>query len=114
MQSMIQKGIINSQELQNALAQRDAGEQAFVLVDVREEGEYNMSHIKGVDMLKPLSTMAEWVEPLIEETKDKIVIFTCHTGARSGDIQDVFKKNGHMQTLNHIGGIMSYRGEVVR
>jgi rhodanese-related sulfurtransferase len=114
MQSMIQKGIINSQELQNLLVKRDAGEQSFVLVDVREEGEYNMSHIKGADMLKPLSTMAEWAEALAEETKDKIVIFTCHTGARSGDMQNVFKKKGHTQTLNHIGGIMSFRGEVVR
>jgi rhodanese-related sulfurtransferase len=65
-------------------------------------------------MLKPMSIMAEWVDALIEETKDKIVIFTCHTGARSGDIQSMFKKKGHTLTLNHIGGIMSYRGEVIR
>jgi len=114
MQNMIQKGIINSQELQTALTQRDAGEQAFVLIDVREEGEYHISHLKGVDMLKPMSRMDEWAEALLEETKDKIVVFTCHTGARSGDIQKMFKKKGHTQTLNHIGGIMSYRGEVVR
>ena len=112
MKNMIEKGVINSQELEAALAQREAGEAQFVLVDVREEGEYAMSHLKGVDMLKPMSTMTEWAESLLSETKDAIVVFTCHTGARSGDIQHIFKKKGHQNTLNHIGGIMSYRGEV--
>lgn len=111
---MIQKGVINSEELLSLLAKRDADKVEFVLIDVREEGEYAMSHIKGVDMLKPMSIIKEWIDEVIAQTEDKIVIFTCHTGARSGDIQTMFKKKGHTQTLNHIGGIMSYRGEVIR
>jgi len=114
MQNMIQKGTIDSQDLQNALMQRDAGKETFVLVDVREEGEYNMSHIKGVDKLKPLSTVEEWIDTVVEETKSTIVVLTCYSGARSGDIQKMFTEKGHLNTLNHIGGIASYRGEVVR
>lgn len=113
MKNMIEKGVINSEELEKALVQREAGEVQFILVDVREEGEYAMSHLKGVDMLKPMSTMKEWADSLMAETKETMVVFTCHTGARSGDIQHMFKKKGHKNTLNHIGGIMSYRGEVI-
>lgn len=114
MQKLIQKGTINSQELLDLLANRGTEAQEFVLVDVREEGEYNMSHMKGVDMLKPMSTQEEWEDALLEEAKDKVIILTCHTGSRSGDIQHMLKKKGHTNILNHIGGIASYRGEVVR
>lgn len=110
MEALIQKGIIDSEELQQLLVQRD--NKHFVLIDVREEGEYAMSHIKGVDALKPMSSMKEWEDALFDAHKDKVLIFTCHTGSRSGDIQKVFKKRGHPATLNHVGGIASYRGEL--
>ncbi len=71
-----------------------------------------MGHIKGVDLLKPTSVFQQWGEKLFETTKDRYVIFTCRTGSRSGQVQQVFAQNGHNRTLNHIGGIMSYRGEV--
>jgi len=108
-ETLIQKGTINSEQLKALL---EENKDTYVLIDVREESEYNMSHIKGVDMLKPLSMMSEWLDTLIEETKEKVVIFTCHTGARSGDVQKQFRKKGHLQVLNHIGGIASYRGEI--
>ena len=114
MQKFVHQGTINSQDLLDVLKNRADQTQEFVLVDVREEGEYNMAHLKGVDMLKPLSTQDEWEDTLFEELKNKVVIFTCYTGSRSGDIQEVFKKRGHTQVINHIGGIASYRGEIVR
>ncbi len=114
MQKLIQKGTVNSQELLDLLENRDTQPQEFLLVDVREEGEYNMSHLKGVDILKPMSEMEEWEDAFFEETKNKVIIFTCHTGSRSGDVQHEFKKKGHKNTLNHIGGIASYRGKIIR
>lgn len=110
MQAYIQKGMVTSEELKILLAQKDTKQ--FILVDVREEGEYAMSHIKGVDALKPMSSVNEWAMNLLEEHKDKAIIFTCHTGSRSGDIQNMFKKKGHEAALNHVGGIASYRGEL--
>jgi rhodanese-related sulfurtransferase len=82
------------------------------LIDVREDIEYAMGHVKGVDMLKPTSSFQEWAEQFFDEIKDKTVIFTCRTGARSGQVQNVFKSNGHEKVINHYGGIVSYRGEV--
>ncbi len=71
---------------------REEGKADFLLVDVREDMEFNMEHIKGVDMLKPTSAFQQWAQELFNETKDeKTVVFTCRTGSRSGQVQNVFQ-----------------------
>lgn len=112
MKALLEKGYIDSEELNVLLEVRDEGEAEFLLVDVREDMEYDMGHIKGVDMLKPTSSFQEWAQALLTETKDKIVIFTCRTGSRSGQVQNIFKQNGHAGVLNHFGGIVTYYGEI--
>jgi rhodanese-related sulfurtransferase len=111
LQTLLEKNDINSQELQMLLEAREEGKVDFVLIDVREDMEYNMSHIKGVDMLKPTSTFHDWGEELFGTTQDKRVVFTCRTGSRSGQVASMFTQNGHKNAINHYGGIMSYRGE---
>jgi rhodanese-related sulfurtransferase len=103
---------INSEDLEVLLKARESGEADFLLIDVREDMEYEMSHLKGVDMLKPTSNFQQWAEELFNEAKDKTIIFTCRTGARSGQVQNVFRSNGHERVINHSGGIVSYRGEI--
>ena len=112
LQQILEKDHIGSGELESILKAREEGKIDFLLVDVREDMEYEMGHIKGVDLLKPTSLFQQWGQELFESSKDKYVIFTCRTGSRSGQVQQVFVQNGHAKTLNHIGGIMSYRGEV--
>ncbi len=112
MQHILEKDHISSAELETLLKAREEGKVDFLLVDVREEMEYNMGHIKGVDTLKHTSTFQQWAQEFFESTQDKHVVFTCRTGSRSGQVQQVFLQNGHKKTLNHIGGIMSYHGEV--
>jgi len=114
MQKLLEKRDISSSELETLLKAREAGEVDFTLVDVREDMEYNMGHIKGVDMLKPTSTFQTWAESLIKEAQDKTVIFTCRTGSRSGQVQNVFAQNGHQKVINHHGGIVSYAGEIAK
>jgi len=74
---------INSEDLEVLLKARESGEADFLLIDVREDMEYEMGHLKGVDMLKPTS-----------------------------NVQNVFRSNGHERVINHSGGIVSYRGEI--
>ena len=105
---------INSEDLVILLKAREEGKADFLLIDVREDMEYEMGRLKGVDMLKPTSDFQSWAESLFEEAKDKVVIFTCRTGNRSGQVQNVFKRNGHERVINHSGGIVSYRGEIER
>ena len=103
---------INSEDLERLLKAREEGKADFLLIDVREDMEYDMGHLKGVDMLKPTSSFQQWAEQLFNDTKDKTIIFTCRTGSRSGQVQNVFKSNGHESVINHFGGIVTYRGEV--
>jgi rhodanese-related sulfurtransferase len=114
MHKLLEKDDINSEELQTLLQSRDEGEADFLLVDVREDMEYNMGHIKGVDMLKPTSSFPQWAQKLFDENKDKAIVFTCRTGNRSGQVQHIFKRHGHTNVLNHFGGIVTYRGEIER
>ena len=111
MQQLLEKRDVSSEELSTLLQAREEGKVDFLLVDVREDMEYNMGHIKGVDMLKPTTSFGQWGESLFNQTQDKTVIFTCRTGSRSGQVQNVFAQNGHKKVINHYGGIMSYRGE---
>lgn len=114
MQELLAKDNICSKELEELLKAREEEKVEFLLVDVREQMEYDAGHIKGVDLLKPTSAFQQWAEQFFNEAGDKIIIFTCRTGARSGQVQNVFKSNGYEKVINHLGGIMSYRGEIER
>ena len=112
MHTLLEKNDINSQELQTLLQERAEGKTDFLLVDVREDMEYRMGHIKGVDMLKPTSDFQQWAQQFYDENKDKIVVFTCRTGNRSAQVQHIFQRHGHKHVLNHFGGIVTYRGDI--
>jgi len=111
MNSVLNKSEVTSVELQQLLEEREAGKVDFLLVDVREMFEYDAGHIKGADMLKPTSTFQSWAQEFLDTNKEKTVIFTCRTGNRSGQVQNVFQQNGMTNVINHAGGIVTYRGE---
>lgn len=109
---LLEKSTVSSEDLEQLLKERSEGKVDFLLVDVREAMEYEMGHVKGVDFLRPTSTFQSWAQQLFEEAKDNTIIFTCRTDNRSGQVQMVFRKNGHPRVINHSGGIVSYRGEI--
>jgi len=111
MQKLLEQNDINSLELISLLAAREKGEIDFLLIDVREQYEYDAGHIKGVDLLKPTSSFQTWAEEVFNDNQDKNIIFTCRTGSRSGQVQNVFKSNGHDKAINHYGGIVTYSGD---
>ncbi len=112
MSQLLDKKDISSEDLETLLKERSEGKVDFVLIDVREDREYQISRLKGIDLLKPTSTFQNWVDELLEETKDKTVILTCRTGNRSGQLQGILTQRGHSHMINHLGGIVSYRGEI--
>jgi rhodanese-related sulfurtransferase len=115
MQEMLSQDNIYSEDLEKLLQARERGEVDFVLVDVREQMEYDMGHIKGVDLLRPTTRFQEWAQELFDEYNGKKpVIFTCRTGSRSGQVQHIFKSNGFERAINHAGGIVTYGGEIER
>ena len=109
---LLNKRYVSSKELEYLLEERAKGNLDFLLVDVREEFEYAAGHIKGVDMLKPTSQFQSWAPEFLEKYRDKTVIFTCRTDNRSGQVQQIFMQNGMQNAINHLGGIVSYQGEI--
>ena len=114
MSQLLEQSYVQSEDLETLLKEREEGKVDFVLVDVREQMEYDHGHIKGVDLLKPTSTFQMWAEDFLNEYKDRTVIFTCRTDSRSGQVQRVFQQNGMARVINHGGGIVSYRGEIAK
>ena len=112
LEDILTKSGVTSEELAKLLEAREEGDIDFLLVDVREPFEYEMEHIKGVDMLKPTSSFQSWASEFLQEHKDKNVIFTCRTDNRSGQVANILRGYG-LNAINHLGGIVTYRGEIV-
>ena len=108
---LLSKKEINGQELQYLLTEREKRKVEFVLVDVREEYEYNEKKIVGVDYLVPLSDFFNKVKQ-IEPYKSKHIIVKCKLGGRSAQAQTQLKLLGFDKVLNLAGGIAKYEGEV--
>lgn len=97
---------ITAQELQSRL---EAGEKP-VIIDVREDWEYEEGHVPG-SILRPLGDIRNWAN---EFDKSKEIILVCRTASRSGVAYRYLKANGFKNLKNMIGGIITWRGEVER
>lgn len=75
-----------------------------VLIDVREQVEYDAGHIPGV-VLIPLG---EVPSRMSEIPTDKTVIITCRSGNRSGQATDFLRANGFTNVHNMSGGILDW------
>lgn len=75
-----------------------------VLIDVREQFEYDEAHIPGITLI-PLNDVAQRMS---EIPTDKTVILTCRSGNRSGQATDFLRKNGYDNVHNMAGGINAW------
>ena len=107
---LLEKTEINGKELEYLLSQRNIGRAKFLLVDVREEYEYNKKRIVGVDYLIPLSDFFNKTQQ-IEDYKSKHIIAKCKLGGRSAQAQMQLKRMGFKHVINLAGGIAKYSGD---
>ena len=77
-----------------------------IVVDVREAGEYNAGHLPDARHI-PLGDLAKRVGEL-EKLKDKPVILSCQSGARSASACSVLSKAGFSRVHNLEGGIAAW------
>ena len=75
-----------------------------VLIDVREQWEYDEGHIPGITLIP----MSEIETRLSEIPQDKTVIVTCRSGNRSGQVHAFLEQNGFDNTHNMAGGILAW------
>ena len=111
-EELLSQNEVNGQDLEHLLFEREKKRADFLLVDVREEYEYNEKKIVGVDYLIPLSDFFNKVKQ-IEEYRLKYIIVKCKLGGRSAQAQKQLKSLGFEKVLNLAGGIANYKGEVI-
>jgi rhodanese-related sulfurtransferase len=77
-----------------------------VIVDVREDSEWNEQHIPGAIHI-PLAQLNERLSEL-KQYKDSTVITQCKTGGRSAKALNELKSAGFSKVYNMEGGIMAW------
>ena len=63
-----------------------------------------------MDYLIPTSVFNEGIEK-IADLKEKNIVVHCHSGARSGRVQQLMLQLGYKKVVNLSGGIANYSGD---
>ena len=84
-------------------------EQKAVIVDVREDKEWNEHHIPGAVHI-PLSQLNDRLSEL-KQYKDSPIITQCKGGMRSAQAQTALKSAGFSKVYNMDGGIQAWDKE---
>ena len=110
-EELLEKNEINGDELKHLLSERNQEKIKFLLVDVREEYEYDEKKIVGTDYLIPLSDFFNRVKQL-EDYKSNNIVVMCKLGGRSAQAQIQLKMMEFNNIINLSGGITYYNGKV--
>ena len=80
----------------------------FLLIDCREQNEWNDSHIEQASFM-PLSNFSQEIEKLVDMAKDKIIICQCRSGKRSLQAAMTLQGEGFEKLYNLEGGILAWQ-----
>jgi rhodanese-related sulfurtransferase len=78
-----------------------------VVIDVRDTGEYEAGHVAGARHV-PEKQLTERLKDL-EKFKERPIIVTCRSGARSDVAVQVLRRNGFVTAVNLRGGIAAWQ-----
>lgn len=81
------------------------GRDDVLIIDVREQSEYDAGHIPNVTLI-PVNQVPN---RLAEIPKDKPVIVTCRSGNRSGQVTNFLRQQGYTNVHNMQGGIVAWQ-----
>jgi rhodanese-related sulfurtransferase len=86
-------------------------ESAYVLIDVRQPGEYEQVHIPGARLM-PLPEVVQAVDSL---PRERAVVFYCHSGGRSMAAAVMAEETleAHSPIYNLTGGMLAWDGAAV-
>ncbi len=88
-------------ELKDLIDARDAGEDDFLLVDVREPDEYEIVSIPGAVLIPKGEFLTG--AALATLPQDKRIVLHCKSGVRSAEVLAVLKAAGFADAV-HVGG----------
>lgn len=78
-----------------------------VIIDVREDWEYQEANIAGAQNI-PLGILPQRLEDL-EDLKNQEVIVHCRSGSRSASARAFLQQQGFSNVRNLVGGILAYQ-----
>ena len=105
-----QEHTVTAKDLARMLAEREAGERDFELVDVRESGEHSIVNIDG-SVLIPQGRILSG-EAWVELPQDKDIVFHCKAGTRSAAVLEAAQKAGYTRVSHLDGGILAWVRDV--
>ncbi len=82
----------------------------FVLLDVREQDEYDFASIDGSRLL-PMSELKDRIGEL-EPYREKRIVVHCHHGGRSLNVTHALRQQGFAKTQNMSGGIDAWSDQI--
>ncbi|QKT03659.1 rhodanese-like domain-containing protein [Ectothiorhodospiraceae bacterium 2226] len=94
------------QDLEPSDAVKMINRENAVVVDVRDQGEWNTGHILGAKHV-PLGELPQRLKKL-EKFKDKPLIVNCRSGARSARACAQLRKAGFEKVYNLKGGVTGW------
>lgn len=101
---------ITASELKQKLDERADGKRDFLLVDVREPGEYEIVNIPGA-VLIPKGRILDG-SALAELPHDKPIILHCKSGVRSAECLAALKGAGFADATHVAGGVLAWVNQV--
>lgn len=84
-------------------------EEGYIILDVREQEEYDQGHIPGAILL-PLGTIADQAHTVLPE-KDQLLLVYCRSGRRSKQAAEILVEQGYTN-IKEFGGILDWPYEV--
>lgn len=87
-----------------------AGEDDYILIDVRTLSEYEKKHIPGATLLPIEEIRNGSVEKILPDKKQKILVY-CWTGRRAEDSAAILAEMGYSNVIS-FGGLIEWEGDV--
>ncbi len=101
---------INVRQLNEMLQARERGEKDFVLIDVREPGEYEIVNIPGAILIPKNEFLMG--DALTKLPQDKQVVLHCKSGVRSAEVLAVVKNAGFKDAIHVGGGVLAWVSQI--
>ena len=101
---------INVKQLDEMLKQRERGERDFMLIDVREPGEYEIVNIPGAVLIPKNEFLMG--DALTKLPQDKQIVLHCKAGGRSAEVLAAVKGAGFKDAIHVGGGVLAWVNQI--
>ena len=94
-------------EVDNAAALQLINHKNALILDVRDESEFNAGHIRGAKLI-PLINLKERIGEL-ERYREQPIVVVCRSGNRSATASALLGNRGFGQSYSLTGGMMAWQ-----